>query len=113
MSTMIAVLLALLLLATGGGKLLGATSSHLIRDSLGLSPIIWRAIGIVEMVLVIGLLMGFAWPDVARITLVGVCLLMIGALAARLRAGGMAQRNGIIADVVILSLAALALGLAV
>lgn len=104
-------LLALLLLATGGGKLTGAASSSVIRDSLGLSPAIWRAIGVVEMLLVVGLLAGFVRPGAGRVALVGVGVLMVGALAARLRAGGTAQRSGIIADAIVLAVAGVALAL--
>ena len=111
-SGLVAVLsgiLALLLLATGGGKLTGAASSAVIRDSLGLSPATWRAIGVLEMLLVVGLLAGFVRPDAGRVALVGVCVLMVGALAARLRVGGTAQRSGIVADAIVLAVAASAL----
>lgn len=76
-----------------------------IRDSLGIAPSVWRAIGLFEIVLVVGLLIGFAVPQVSYAAYAGVCLLMLGALVARARVGGAAQRGGIIADLVVLTVA--------
>ncbi|MBK4347690.1 DoxX family protein [Lacisediminihabitans sp. G11-30] len=48
----------LLLLATGGGKLLQASSSLAIRDSLTLTNRTWKTIGALELLAVVGLIVG-------------------------------------------------------
>lgn len=111
----ILVLLALLLITTGGGKLAGAASSHVIRDSLRVAPRMWKAIGVFEMALVVALIAGIWSIPVGMVGTLGVVVLMIGAIATRLRASGAEQRAGIAADVVVLvaGLAGTALALAV
>jgi uncharacterized membrane protein YphA (DoxX/SURF4 family) len=101
----ISVLLALMLVATGGGKLAGLSSSRAIRDGLRLSPAFWRVIGVLEILAVVGLVGGIWFPWAGVAASVGVVALMIGAVGFRLRAGGK-QRNGITGDVVILVVAA-------
>jgi hypothetical protein len=97
----IAALLALLLIATGGGKLMGASSSHAIRDSLSIGATPWRVIGAFELVLVVALVVGIWLPVSALIGSAGAVVLMVGAVAARLRAGGDQRRTGVPADLVV------------
>jgi uncharacterized membrane protein YphA (DoxX/SURF4 family) len=52
------ILLALLVLATGAGKLTGVASSHAIRDSLHVPAGRWKLIGSLEMLAVLGLVTG-------------------------------------------------------
>jgi hypothetical protein len=100
--------LALLLLSTGGGKLAGASSSHSIRDSLSVSPARWKAIGAVELVVVCALVVGIWLPAVGVVACAAVAILMLGALATRLRAGEKVT-SGTGLDVVVLVVAVVAL----
>lgn len=94
------ILLALLLLATGGGKLAGAGSSHAIRDSLHVPGRRWRLIGALEVLGVIGLVIGLWMPVAATAAAIGVAALMIGAVITRLGAG-QGRSAGVVADVLI------------
>jgi hypothetical protein len=98
--------LALLLLATGGGKLLGQASSHAIRDSLHVGAAAWRAIGALEAVIVALLLVGLAHPAVSRAGGGAVVALMVGAIVVRARAGGAQRKVGIVVDLAVLGLGA-------
>lgn len=109
----LSVLLALLLVATGGGKLAGAASSLAIRDSLHIPPGRWKAIGVAEMVLVVGLVGGIWLGPLGVLATFGVVVLMVGAIVSRRRAGGPEPRSGIVADAVILLVAVAAVGLGV
>jgi hypothetical protein len=80
------VLLAILLVSTSAGKVLQATSSLAIRDTLHLSGRTWRTIGALELLAVIGLVAGLWVPAAGVAASAGVVLLMVGALAARGRA---------------------------
>jgi hypothetical protein len=98
------VLLALLLLSTGGGKLRQLPSSLAIRDSLGLSNRAWKTIGALELVAVVGLLVGIWIPVAGLLASAGVVALMIGAIVVRARVG---QKTAApyIADTVVVLLA--------
>ena len=98
------LLLAVMLLGTGGGKILQATSSLAIRDSLHLSGRTWRTIGALEILAVIGLIIGLWVPAVGIAASAGVVLLMIGANTARGRAH-QRQVSGYTADVIVLLIA--------
>jgi uncharacterized membrane protein YphA (DoxX/SURF4 family) len=100
------LVVALMLLATGGGKLAGAASSHAMRDSLHVSAGQWKLIGALEMLGVVGLIVGIWLPAAALAAAVGVAALMVGAVLTRLRAGeGLSA--GVIADTVVLVIAVL------
>ena len=102
------LLLSVMLLGTGGGKLLQATSSLAIRDSLHLSGRTWRTIGVLEILAVIGLIIGVWVPAAGTAAAAGVILLMVGAVTARGRAH-QRQLSGYIADVIVLLIAVCAL----
>lgn len=109
----LSVLVALLLTATASGKLAGAVSSRGIRDSLHLSDTAWKAVGVFELVTVIALIVGI-WVDTAAIIGAALaCVLMLGAAAQRLRAGGAQRTRGVTADAVVLLVAAVTLALAI
>lgn len=95
------VVLALLLLTTGGGKLAGAASSHVIRESLHITAGRWKMIGALELIGVLGFVVGVWLPAAGAAAAIGVVALMVGAVIARLRAGE-GRSNGVVADVVIL-----------
>ena len=94
-------LLALMLLVTGGGKLAGAASSKGIRDSLNIGATPWRLIGVFELILVVLLVVGIWAPTSAVIGAAGVVVLMVGAIVARMRAGGPQRRAGVPADIAV------------
>jgi len=94
-------LLALLLAATGGGKVAGAASSRGIRDGLRIGATPWRLIGVFELVLVVLLVVGIWVPAGAVVGAAGAIALMIGAVIARVRAGGDQRRIGIPSDIVV------------
>jgi hypothetical protein len=102
-------LLALLLATTGGGKLAGAASSHGIRDSLHIGAAPWRLIGVFELILVVVLVVGIWVPVSGAIGAAGAIALMVGAVIARVRAGGEQRRTGVPADIVVGVLAIAAL----
>jgi DoxX-like protein len=106
------VVLAALLAMTGGGKLAGATSSHRIRDSLAVPSNRWRAIGAFEILIVIGLVVGLWVQTVGLLAALGVVVLMIGAIATRVRAGGRQRNRGVIADAGLLVVAIIAAAIA-
>jgi uncharacterized membrane protein YphA (DoxX/SURF4 family) len=99
------LLLAAVLLMTGGGKVAGAASSHAIRDSLRVAPGRWKLIGSLELIGVVGLVLGLWFPATALAASIGVAALMIGAIIVRKRAGE-SWFGGVTADVVIFLLAA-------
>lgn len=101
----LSVVLALLLLSTGAGKLAGLASSHQIRDSLAVAAPVWKMIGAFELVVVAGLLVGCWVPTVGLVAALGVVLLMAGAVVIRVRAGGEQRRAGVAADTVVLAVA--------
>jgi uncharacterized membrane protein YphA (DoxX/SURF4 family) len=79
------VVLALVFLASGAMKLLGLPYSEHSRDRFGLSPSLWRTIGVLEFAGVAGLLVGTAVPALGVAAGVGLALVMVGAIATRLR----------------------------
>lgn len=80
------VLLALLFLFTSSIKLLHVDKSFQIRDHLGRTPQQWTAIGLLELLGVAGLLVGFAYQPLATAAAAGLGLLGLGALASHIRA---------------------------
>jgi len=108
----LSVVLAALLIMTGSGKLASAASSRRIRDSLAVPASVWRAIGAFELVVVVGLVVGISVHTVGLVAAVGVVVLMIGAIATRIRAGGEQRKRGVPADAVLLLIAAVAVAIA-
>jgi hypothetical protein len=72
-------------LFSGAVKLFGVPQSVAIRDQLGVSPGLWRLIGVLEWLAVAGILVGSKVPLIGTLALVGLVLLMVGATASRLR----------------------------
>jgi hypothetical protein len=102
MTVALSIVLALLFLATGGGKLLGAKASLDARDHFRMSPVLWRTIGTLEIAGAVGLIIGLFvfWLGVAAT--VGLGLLMVGATITRLRFDS--KPVGIIVDLALLAL---------
>lgn len=103
--TILSIVLAMLLLSTGAGKLVGLASSHRIRDSLAVSALAWRSIGVLELLIVAGLVAGIWIQPVGLIAALGVAFLMMGAIITRVRAGGEQRNSGVVADAVVLVVA--------
>ena len=85
MTVLLTAVLTAVFLASSGVKLLGLQRSLRNRDRFGLSPTVWRAIGVLELAGVAGILLGLAVPALGMVAGIGLALLMIGAAATRLR----------------------------
>ena len=101
----LSVLMAVLLLVTGGGKILDLPFSRGNRDRLSVHPTFWRVTGLLEVLATVGLAWGIWFVPFGLAAAVGVDLLMIGALVFRLRTRDPAIRREGIADVVVFLLA--------
>jgi len=102
----LSVVVALLLLVTGGGKVLRLEFSKGNRVALGVSPRFWVITGVLELAAVVGLVWGIWFVPFGIAAAIGVVLLMIGAIAFRFRSGDAKNKRGAIADVVLALLGA-------
>jgi hypothetical protein len=82
----VTALLAAMLGFAGLIKLAGAQQSLTVRDHLGLNPVQWRTIGMLELAAVAGVLAGLAWPPIGVAAAVGAALLLLGAIIFHTRA---------------------------
>lgn len=85
-TVIVTVLLAILFAFSSSIKLLGAPQSLAIRDHLGVTPTLWRVIGLLELAGVIGVLVGLAWMPIGVAAAIGLALLSVGAVAFHVRA---------------------------
>jgi hypothetical protein len=108
----VSIVLAVMLVITGGGKLVGLKYASGNRDALGVHPVFWRVIGVLELAAVVGLVWGIWFIPFGIAASAGVVLLMLGAIAFRFRTGKPEVKRQAIADVVVLliAIAAVALG---
>jgi hypothetical protein len=67
-------------------KLVGVRQSLEVRDHLGVKPVQWRMIGLLELAGVAGVLTGLAWAPIGVAAAVGLALLMLGAIGFHVRA---------------------------
>ncbi len=103
MTIALSIVLALLFLATGAGKVLGAKKSIEARDHFRMNSSLWRTIGALEFAGAAGLVVGsFTWQWVAHAATVGLGLLMVGATITRLRYDS--KPTGVVVDLVLLGL---------
>ena len=84
--TILAVLVAVTFVGTGGVKLLSAPASLKIRDSLDVDPRTWKLIGVCEWLGVAGVLVGLAWWPIGVAACVGLAALLVGAIITRVGA---------------------------
>jgi hypothetical protein len=85
-TVIVTVLLAALFAFSSSIKLLGVPRSLEIRDHLGVKPMQWRMIGVLELAGVAGVLVGLVWAPIGIAAAIGLALLSIGAIAFHLRA---------------------------
>jgi DoxX-like family len=67
-------------------KLFGVRQSLAIRDHLGVEPVQWRLIGLLELAGVAGVLAGLVWAPIGVAAAIGLALLMLGAIVFHVRA---------------------------
>ena len=103
----LAILVAVIFLFSGAVKVFGVPQSLAIRDHLGISSDLWRAIGVLEWLGVAGIVMGTRVPLIGTLALVGLAFLMVGAMTARLRVRDAAW--AITLDVIVFGLVAVTL----
>jgi hypothetical protein len=101
----VSAVLALMLLVTGGGKVVGLSYANGNRDALGVHPVFWRVIGILELAAVVGLIWGIWFVPFGIAAAIGVALLMLGAVGFRIRTGKRGIVRGSVADFVVLAIA--------
>ena len=103
-TTILAGLLVVAFAATGFAKLAAVPAMRAKADHVGFSVAAYRRIGLLEVLAVIGLLVGAFVPVIGALAAAGLLLLLAGAILTHLRNG-----DGIreIAPAVILSAVAL------
>jgi hypothetical protein len=67
-------------------KVVGLRQSLAIRDHLGVKPVQWRLIGLLELAGVAGVLVGLFWPPIGVAAAIGLALLVLGAIVFHVRA---------------------------
>jgi DoxX-like family len=82
----VTVLLTLLFTCSSLIKLVGVRQSLAIRDHLGVKPVQWRVIGLLELAGVAGVVAGLAWAPIGIAAAAGLALLMLGAISFHVRA---------------------------
>ena len=105
--TVLAIVVAVLFVSTGGVKLFNVPASLAIRDSLDVPANQWRLIGVLEWLGAAGVLVGLAEEWVGRLAAIALAALIVGAIATRIRAARKHQRSeaaGLAMDVATLAL---------
>jgi DoxX-like family len=82
----VTALLAVLFTFSSLIKLVGVRQSLAIRDHLGVKPMQWRVVGLLELTGVVGVLAGLAWAPIGVAAAVGLALLLLGAITFHVRA---------------------------
>ncbi len=97
----LSIVLSLMLVATGGGKVLDLPYARANRDKLKVNPLFWRGIGVLELAAVLGLVWGIWFVPFGLAASIGVAVLMLGALGFRIRARDRAILKEGIADIAV------------
>jgi hypothetical protein len=95
----ISIVMAVLLLFTGGGKVLRLKFSQVGREQLKLPQWFWVLTGSLELAAVVGLVWGIWYVPFGLVAAIGVAVLMIGAVLFRFRSGDAGARRGSLADI--------------
>jgi uncharacterized membrane protein YphA (DoxX/SURF4 family) len=109
----LSIVLGLMLLVTGGGKVLDLAFSRGNRESLKVHPVFWRVTGILEVAATVGLIWGIWFVPFGLAASIGVALLMVGAFAFRIRTGDKNIIKQGVADIVVFLLDAVVIVLSV
>ena len=107
--TVLAIIVTLLFLGTGGIKLFGVQASLDVRDSLDVPPGLWRVIGLLEWLGAAGVAIGLAYRPLGLLASIGLAALLVGAMVSRVRAARRHDRSesaGLAADAATLALTA-------
>jgi uncharacterized membrane protein YphA (DoxX/SURF4 family) len=88
----LSVVLALAMASSFVRKVTGDATSEGLRERLQVAPDLWRVVAVLELVAASGLLFGLARAPLGAAAALGIALIMLGAIAAHLRAhiGGLA-----------------------
>jgi uncharacterized membrane protein YphA (DoxX/SURF4 family) len=97
----LSIVLGLMLLVTGGGKVLDLPFSRGNRETLSVHPVFWRITGILEVAATVGLIWGIWFVPFGLAAAIGVALLMIGAFVFRVRTGNRGIIRQGIADIAV------------
>jgi uncharacterized membrane protein YphA (DoxX/SURF4 family) len=97
----LSAVLGLMLLVTGGGKVLDLAFSRGNRESLKVHPVFWRVTGVLEVAATVGLIWGIWFVPFGLAASIGVALLMIGAIVFRIRTGDKKIIRQGLADIVV------------
>ena len=79
------LVVALILLATGGAKVVAVPDMRSRADHLGFSVAGFRLLGLLELAGVAGLLLGWLWPGLGLAAALALTAMMIGAVVCHLR----------------------------
>ncbi len=99
-------ILGLMVIVTGGGKVLNLPFSLVNRDRLNVHPVFWRVTGVLELTAAAGLIWGIWFVPFGLAAAIGLALLMVGALGFRLRTGDKAILKEGLADIAVFVLTA-------
>jgi uncharacterized membrane protein YphA (DoxX/SURF4 family) len=91
--TILAILVAVTFIGTGGIKLFGVRFSLAVRDALDIPARQWRVIGVLEWLGAIGVAIGLANRPLGLLAAVALCALMVGAIVTRIGAARRHQRS--------------------
>jgi uncharacterized membrane protein YphA (DoxX/SURF4 family) len=80
------VVLAVLYVGTGAGKVLGLAYARKQQKAIRVSPLFWRITGSLEWLGAVGLVVGIWVRPIGVAAASGLALFMIGAAVARIRA---------------------------
>jgi uncharacterized membrane protein YphA (DoxX/SURF4 family) len=89
--TILAIVVAVTFVFTGGIKLFSVPASIAIRDSLDVPAAQWKLIGVLEWLGAAGVVIGLAYRPLGLVAAIALSGLLLGAMATRFRA---ARRHG-------------------
>jgi hypothetical protein len=107
----LSVILSLMLLVSGGGKVANLPFSRTNRDAIGVNPAFWRFTGGLELAAVVGLVWGIWFVPFGLAAAIGLAMLMLGAMVFRLRSRDRAVIAQGLADIAVFVLALVVIAL--
>jgi DoxX-like protein len=91
--TVLAIVVAVTFVFTGGIKVFSVPASLEIRDSLDVPPAQWRLIGVLEWLGAAGVAIGLAYHPLGLIAAIALAGLLAGAMITRVRAARRHDRS--------------------